>query len=234
MHFSPDQRLILALDLQTTTEAKKLAEKLNSLISIYKIGLSLIPIGGFDLVSDLKDAGKKIFLDLKLFDISNTIENTVKHINQLDVDFLTVHGDPAVVRAAVNGRKNDKTKILAITILTSLNRKDLDESLFKNGSLKSIVLERAQLALEAGADGVVASPHEAKLLRNLPIAKNKIIVTPGIRPEGISKNDQKRTLSPRSAIKNGADFIVIGRPIHRSLDPIKTVKSILNSIKEIS
>ena len=231
MHFSPDKRIILALDLENTKAAKNLAKKLDPFISTYKIGLSLIPIGGFKLVSDLKNAGKKVFLDLKLFDIGTTVENTVKNLNHLDVDFLTVHGDPAVIKAAINGRKNIETKILAITILTSLNRKDLNESLIKNGSLKSIVLERAQLAFEAGADGVVTSPHEAKLIRNLSVSKGKLIVTPGIRPEGVNKDDQKRILSPKEAILNGADFIVIGRPIYKSSDPRKIVQNIIKTLK---
>lgn len=224
MKANNNERLIVALDLPTTKLAEKLISELGHSISIYKIGLALIPVGGFKLIESLKLSGKKVFLDLKLFDIGTTIENTVKNLQFLDVDFLTVHGDPQVVRSASRARGNSNMKILAVTLLTSLDRKDLTDSLIINGTLSDLVVRRAQKAFSAGADGVIASPNEVKKIRALKEAEGKLIVTPGIRFLGAPKNDQKRTSDPLMAFKNGADFIVVGRPIYSSQNPLSEVK----------
>lgn len=226
MKASNDERLIVALDLPTTKLAKKLSLDLGDSISVYKVGLALVPIGGFELIESLKQAGKKVFLDLKLFDIGNTIENTVKNLQFLDVDFLTVHGDPQVVRAASKARGNSNMKILAVTLLTSLDRQDLTDSLIINGSISDLVATRAQNAFLAGADGVIASPNEVKKIRALKEAVGKLIVTPGIRFTGGPLDDQKRTSDPLAAFENGADFIVVGRPIYSSNNPLSEVKKI--------
>ena len=226
MKASNDERLIVALDLPTTKLAKKLSLDLGDSISIYKIGLALVPVGGFKLVESLKQAGKKVFLDLKLFDIGNTIENTVKNLRFLDVDFLTVHGDPQVVRSACQARGDSNMKILAVTLLTSLDRQDLTDSLIISGSISDLVARRAKNAFLAGADGVIASPNEVKKIRALKEAVGKLIVTPGIRFIGGPVDDQKRTSDPLVAFENGADFIVVGRPIYSSKNPLNEVKKI--------
>lgn len=225
-----DDRLIVALDVPNALEALALAEQLGDAVSFYKIGLGMLTSGGLACAMELKEKGKKIFLDMKLFDIGNTVEAATRGLVGFDIDFLTVHGDPHVVEAAVRGRGSSQTKILAVTILTSLNRDDLDASLIKVGKIEDLVLERARLALEAGADGVIASPLEASLIRALPQAAGKLIVTPGVRPKGSAQGDQKRIMTPAEALHNGADHIVVGRPINAAVDPVAAARSILAEI----
>lgn len=227
----PDDRLIVALDLPNALLALNLAECLGDSVSFYKIGLGLLTGGGLALADELKQAGKRIFIDLKLFDIGATIERAVDGLAQYELDFLTVHGDPHVVRAAVAGRGEHSTKILAVTILTSLDRTDLDSALIKPGNLADLVTERARLAFDAGADGVIASPNEATLIRALPEATGKLIVTPGIRPQGSDKGDQKRITTPAAAIRNGANHIVVGRPVWQAKDPKQAALAILKELK---
>ena len=231
MEMNNDDRLIVALDLPNTALAEKLVLDLGNSVSFYKVGLALIPIGGLRLVEGLKLAEKRVFLDLKLFDIGNTIENAVQNLKFLDVDFLTVHGDPQVVQSACKARGASNMKILAVTLLTSLDRNDLTNSLIIKGKISDLVVKRAQNALQAGADGVIASPNEAKKIRALKEAKGKLIVTPGIRFLDTKMNDQKRTSDPLTAFKNGSDFIVVGRPIYSSKDPLAEVKRIKLALK---
>jgi orotidine-5'-phosphate decarboxylase len=180
-----DDRLIVALDVPNVVQGLDLAARLGDSVSFYKIGLGMLTGGGFALANELKqEHGKRIFLDMKLFDIGATIEAAVRGIAQYDLDFLTVHGDPQVVRAACEGKRGKDLKILAVTVLTSLDRADLDANLIKPGDIHEITLERAAKALEAGADGVIASPQEAAMIRALPQAKGRLIVTPGVRPAG--------------------------------------------------
>ena len=180
---SADDRLILALDVPNIVQGLELAARLGDAVSFYKIGLGMLTGGGFALANELKaEHGKRIFMDLKLFDIGATIETAVRGLAQYDLDFLTVQGDPQVVRAAAEGKGGSDLKILAVTILTSLDRTDLDENLIRAGDISEITLERAARALEAGADGIIASPHEAKAIRALPQAKGKLIVTPRRAP----------------------------------------------------
>ena len=201
-----DDRLIVALDVPNALEGLQLAERLGDAIGFYKIGLGMLTGGGLALANELKDEhGKRIFLDMKLFDIGATVEKAVRGLAQFDLDFLTVHGDPHVVRAAKEGASGRDMKILAVTILTSLDRSDLDASLIKEGDLPDLVTERAVRAFEAGADGVIASPQEASMIRALSEAKGKLIVTPGVRPVGADLGDQKRVMTPAEAIANGAD-----------------------------
>ncbi len=213
-------RLIVALDLPDALSALKLVGDLGEDVSFYKIGLGMLTGGGLALANELKqEHGKRIFLDMKLFDIGATVENAVRGLAQFDLDFLTVHGDPHVVKAAKEGTAGKDMKILAVTILTSLDRSDLDECCIKAGDVQSLVQERATKALEAGADGVIASPQEAAMIRTLPQASGKLIVTPGVRPAGTDLGDQKRVATPKQAIIDGADHIVIGRPIWQAPDP---------------
>jgi len=184
------------------------------------------------LARELKDGhGKHVFLDMKLFDIGVTVEAAVRDLSRLEPDFLTVHGDPHVVRAARAGVGGGKTKILAVTVLTSLERGDLDGALVVSGDLAEIATERAARAFEAGADGVIASPREAASIRALPNAGNRLIVTPGVRPAGAVAGDQKRTATPAQAITAGADHMVIGRPITGAPDPRAAAKAVLAEIR---
>ncbi len=180
-----DDRLIVALDVPNIVQALDLTARIGDAVSFYKIGLGMLTGGGLALANELKqEHGKRIFLDMKLFDIGATIEAAVRGLAQYDLDFLTVHGDPQVVRAAVEGKAGTGLKILAVTVLTSLDRADLDANLIKPGDIHDITLERAARAFEAGADGVIASPQEAAMIRALPEATGRLIVTPGVRPAG--------------------------------------------------
>ncbi|MCA0907682.1 orotidine-5'-phosphate decarboxylase [Ruegeria marisrubri] len=229
-----DDRLIVALDVPNALEGLKLAETLGDAVSFYKIGLGMLTGGGLALANELKqEHGKRIFLDMKLFDIGNTVENAVRGLAQFDLDFLTVHGDPHVVRAAKEGAAGKDLKILAVTILTSLNRDDLDAGMMKAGDVQDMVVERAANAFEAGADGVIASPQEAALIRALPQAAGRLIVTPGVRPAGAALGDQKRVATPASAIQDGADHIVVGRPIYQAEDPKSAATAVLTELNSL-
>ena len=228
-----NDKLIVAMDVPNALAGLELAKTLGDSIGFYKIGLGMLTGGGLALANELKlEHGKRIFLDMKLFDIGATVEHAVRGIAQYDIDFLTVHGDPHVVRAAKEGASKSNMKILAVTILTSLDRDDLDANLMKAGDIRHLVIERAERAFEAGADGVIASPHEAGFIRALSSAKEKLIVTPGVRPTGTALGDQKRTATPAEAIANGADHIVVGRPIWQSNDPRQAAQSILQDIRD--
>ncbi|MBY6135406.1 orotidine-5'-phosphate decarboxylase [Nocardioides marinus] len=229
-----DDRLIVAMDVPNAVAGLQLADQLGDAVSFYKIGLGMLTGGGLGLANELKqERGKRIFLDMKLFDIGATVENAVRGLAQFDLDFLTVHGDPYVVRAAQEGAAGKDLKILAVTILTSLDRQDLDTALIKEGAVQDLVLERAGNALAAGADGVIASPQEAALIRAMPEAQGKLIVTPGVRPTGAALGDQKRVATPANAIADGADHIVVGRPIWQAQDPRGAAEAILTELRSI-
>lgn len=229
-----DDRLIVALDVPNVVQGLDLAARLGDAVSFYKIGLGMLTGGGFALANELKqEHGKRIFLDMKLFDIGATIEAAVRGIAQYDLDFLTVHGDPQVVRAACEGKRGKDLKILAVTVLTSLDRNDLDANLIKPGDIHEITLERAAKALEAGADGVIASPQEAAMIRALPQAAGRLIVTPGVRPAGAASGDQKRIATPAKAIADGANHIVVGRPIWQAADPAAAARAIVAELAGI-
>ena len=226
-----DDRLIVALDVPDALAGLALAKRLGDAVSFYKIGLGMLTGGGLGLANELKqEHGKRIFLDMKLFDIGATVESAVRGLSQFDLDFLTVHGDPNVVRAAKEGAAGKDLKKLAVTILTSLDRADLDANLIKPGEMQDLVTERASLALMSGADGVIASAQEAAAIRALPEAKGRLIVTPGVRPRGSDSGDQKRIATPDKAIKDGADHIVVGRPIWQSPDPRQATQAIVASL----
>ena len=227
-----DDRLIVALDVPNALQGLQLADTLGDSVSFYKIGLGMLTGGGLALANELKEErGKRIFLDMKLFDIGATVEAAVRGLAQFDLDFLTVHGDPHVVRAAREGAQGSTLKILAVTVLTSLDRDDLDAAQIKEGAIPDLVTERAGRAFEAGAHGVIASPQEARLIRALPEATERLIVTPGVRPAGADKGDQKRIATPASAIADGADHVVVGRPIHQAPDPRAAANAILSELR---
>ncbi len=223
-----DDRLIVALDVPNALDGLHLAEKLGDAVSFYKIGLGMLTGGGLALADELKkEHGKRIFLDMKLFDIGATVEAAVRGLAQFDLDFLTVHGDPYVVRAAKEGAAGSDLKILAVTILTSLERSDLNSAMIKDGAVPDLVVERAGRAFDAGADGVISSPNEAALIRALPESKGRLIVTPGVRPAGADLGDQKRVATPANAVKNGVDHIVVGRPVWKAADPRAAAEAIV-------
>lgn len=227
-----DDRLIVALDVPNLLDGMALVDRIGDAVSFYKIGLGMLTGGGLALANDLKtERGKRVFLDMKLFDIGATVEAAVRGLAQYEFDFLTVHGDPQVVRAAKEGASGKPTQILAVTILTSLDRADLDANLIRPGDIRQITLERAARAFEAGADGVIASPQEAAMIRALPQAKGKLIVAPGIRPAGAASGDQKRIATPAQAVADGVDHIVVGRPIWQAPDPAAAARAILAELQ---
>ncbi|WP_343116507.1 orotidine-5'-phosphate decarboxylase [Ostreiculturibacter nitratireducens] len=229
-----DARLIVALDVPDAHSGLELSQRLGDAVSFYKIGLGMLTGGGLALARELKDEhGKRVFLDMKLFDIGATVEAAVRGLCRFDLDLLTVHGDPHVVRAAKEGAAGSVTKILAVTILTSLDRADLDAALIRPGEVRDIVVERAARAFAAGADGVIASPEEAALIRALPEAEGRLIVTPGVRPSGSAANDQKRIATPAEAIRAGADHIVVGRPVWKAPDPAAAARAIVEELSGI-
>ncbi len=232
----PRDRLIVALDLPTVDEARSLVRTLGDEISFYKIGLELILSGtpgdsGLGLVSELVDNGKRVFLDAKLLDISNTVERSVARVAELGATFLTVHGhDRQTLRAAVTGRGDSQLKLLAVTVLTNLTGSDLSEQGIAM-SPADLVLHRAKLAKEAGFDGVIASGQEAAAVRTATKA-GFLIVTPGIRLPGSSAGDQQRIMTPQHAIAAGANHIVVGRPINAASDPRAAAVTFVKHIAE--
>jgi len=227
-----DDRLIVAMDVPNVIDGLELARTLGDTVNFYKIGLGMLTGGGLALANELKqEHGKRIFLDMKFFDIGATVEAAVRGVAQFDLDFLTVHGDPYVVRAAREGAAGSHMKILAVTVLTSLDRADLDAACIKSGDVADLVQERAGIALANGADGVIASPQEAAAIRALPEAAGKLIVTPGVRPAGADHGDQKRVMTPAEAIANGADHVVVGRPIWKAPDPVLAANAILTELR---
>ncbi|MCC1480498.1 orotidine-5'-phosphate decarboxylase [Roseibaca sp. Y0-43] len=223
-----DDRLIVALDVPNAVAGLEVAARLGDAVSFYKIGLGMLTGGGLALANELKqEHGKRIFLDMKFFDIPATVENAVRGIAAYDLDFLTVHGDPSVVAAARAGAAGTDLKILAVTVLTSSDRSDLDAAQIRPGAVPEIVLARASAAFDAGAHGVIASPQEAAAIRALPNAAGRLIVTPGVRPAGSASDDQKRIATPAQALADGADHIVVGRPIWRADDPRAAAQAVL-------
>jgi orotidine-5'-phosphate decarboxylase len=227
----PRDHLIVALDMPTVEEARRLVAVLGDTVSFYKVGLELLFVGGLDLARDLRRQGKRVFLDMKLLDIGNTVERAVSNAVELDVTFLTVHGhDLKTLRAAVSGRAGSKVKLLAVTVLTNLSADDLIEQ-GSSFSPADLVLRRAQLAYAAGFDGVIASGQEAARIR-AATGPNFLIVTPGIRLPGSTTDDQERVMTPENAIAAGANHIVVGRPITQADDPKAAAEKFISYVNE--
>lgn len=214
-----DPRLIVALDLPGRAEAEAMVETLGDSVSFYKIGLQLLATGGMDMARDLKRRGRQVFLDWKLHDIGATVEKaTAAIVGTGACDLLTVHAQPQVMKAAVKGRGGATgAKILGVTVLTSLNGQDLAEIGYGMG-VEQLVERRIRQAVDAGVDGVVASPHEAALARRIG-GPNFLVVTPGVRPAWAGADDQARAATPADALGNGASHLVVGRPITAAGDP---------------
>ena len=226
------ERLIFALDVDNEQKAKELVTKLDDTVSFYKLGLEFFMSGSYYLMLDwLLEKDKKIFVDLKFFDVPQTVASAVKQLKNKGATFTTVHGNDSILKAAV-AEKGDSLKILAVTVLTSLDRGDLDDLGFQC-DVKELVLSRAKRAFQLGCDGVISSGLEAKDLRS-NLAENFLIVTPGIRPlDNKVVDDQKRTVDVEEAFTNGADYIVIGRPIREAKDPYLAAKNIQERISKI-
>jgi orotidine-5'-phosphate decarboxylase len=221
------ERLIVALDLSSSEEARDMVAALEGVVSFFKIGLTLqLATGVENLIPSLIRDQKKVFLDYKYYDVPETLRKAVSRAAKLGVSFLTVHGSSAVMRSAVQGRGSSDMKLFTVTVLTSMDASDIAELGYTNHSVEQLVLFRARKALEAGCDGVIASGHEAKAIKEMS-GKNLLVVTPGIRPEGYPEDDQKRRSTPRTAILSGADYLVIGRPITDEVNPRESAKRIL-------
>ncbi|MFN3512516.1 MAG: orotidine-5'-phosphate decarboxylase [Phenylobacterium sp.] len=213
-----DPRLIVPLDFPTVADARRAVGALDDAVAFYKVGLELFATGeGMDLARELKAKGKQVFLDWKLHDIGTTVQRSAAVLADSGCDFLTVHAEPQVLEAAVRGRGRSNLKILGVTVLTSLTDADLLEMGFSE-TARSLVERRIHHAMAAGADGVIASPHEAALARSIG-GEGFLVVTPGVRPDWSARNDQARAATPAEALKAGASHIVCGRPITAANDP---------------
>lgn len=224
------ERLIVALDVATPQEARQLAERIGDAARFYKVGLELFMAGGyFELVDWLVGRGAKVFVDLKFFDVPQTVRRAVANLRGRGVSFATVHGNQAMMEAAV--REKAEMKILAVTALTSLDRGDLDDLGF-SCDVARLVLSRARRAMEAGCDGVISSGLEAQALK-AEFKDRLLVVTPGIRPVENRTDDQKRTVDVAQAFANGADYIVVGRPIRSAADPRAAAMAIQATIADL-
>jgi len=225
-----EERLIVALDVPTAREARALVEKLESAARFYKVGLELFSSDGyFELIRWLTARGNKVFADLKLFDIPETVRRATANLSRSGASFLTVHAHPSVLRAAA--AEKGAMKILGVTVLTSFDQSDLAE-LGTAKTLEELVTDRASATAEAGCDGVIASPHEARKLKDR-FGARLLVVTPGIRPAEARKADQKRTMDVAQAFAAGADYIVVGRPIRDAADPRAAAQAVQRTISSL-
>jgi orotidine-5'-phosphate decarboxylase len=223
------ERLIVALDVPSVTAAESLVSRLGESVWFYKIGYQLAFAGGLPFAADLIATGKQVFLDLKLHDIGNTVAKGVESVAQFGATFLTIHGFPQTMKAAVEGKKGSKLRILAVTVLTSYDDADLAAAGY-DMSVAELATARAAQARDIGVDGLVCSPKEAANLRSV-VGPNMSLVTPGIRPIGSVQGDQKRIMSPAHAIEVGADYLVVGRPIIDAHDPKDAAERIVSEIE---
>lgn len=225
---SPRDRLIVALDLPSVAEAEAMVARLGDSVSFYKIGMELTYAGGLPLAERLAADGKKVFIDLKLHDISNTVERAARQIARLGASFLTVHAYPQSMKAALAGVAGSELKLLAVTVMTSYDDADLAAAGYTFG-VKELVARRAVQAREAGMHGLILSPEEVETIRAL-VGPAMSLVTPGIRPAGAAVGDQKRIMTPALAIAGGADHLVVGRPVTEAADPVAVAEQIVADI----
>ena len=221
-------KLIVALDLPSVAQAREMVALLGDSVSFYKIGMELTYAGGLPLAQELAAAGKKVFLDLKLHDIPNTVARATAQVAEMGATFLTVHAYPQTMRAARSALGGSSLKILAVTVMTSYDDSDLAAAGYAYG-VKELVARRAVQAREAGVHGLILSPEEAPDMRAL-LGPDMLLVTPGVRPAGADIGDQKRVMTPARAIANGANHLVVGRPITQSPDPRAAALEILAQI----
>lgn len=214
---SPKDRLIVSLDLPAVEPAEAMIERLGDSVTFYKIGYQLVYAGGLPLAQKLRAAGKKVFIDVKLHDIGNTVKSGIESLSSLGATFVTVHAYPQTMQAAVEGRGNSGLKILAVTVLTSYDQADMEAAGYRH-TVADLVAIRARQAKAIGIDGLVCSPEEVAAVRAI-VGDQMSLVTPGIRPAGSAAGDQKRIMTPSRAIKLGADYLVVGRPIMQAAEP---------------
>lgn len=221
--------LIVALDFNNAAEARAIVDTLGSSVDFYKVGMELYAAEGMSFARELVDRGKNVFLDLKLYDIGETVKRTVSVVARSGVRFLTLHASKALLRAALDGRGDSGLKLLAVTVLTSFNEQDLADMGYQM-RVGALVTLLAGAAASCGVDGVICSPLEAARLRNI-IGRERIVVTPGVRSKSAVAGDQKRIATPADAIAAGADYLVIGRQVTRSSNPAAEVEKILGEIE---
>jgi orotidine-5'-phosphate decarboxylase len=224
------ERLIVALDVPSVAAAETMVARLGESVWFYKIGYQLAFAGGLPLAAGLIDAGKQVFLDLKLHDIGNTVAKGVESVAQLGATFLTVHAYPQTMKAAVDGKRGSRLRILAVTVLTSYDDADLAAAGYEM-NVKELAAARAAQARDTGVDGLVCSAEEAATLRAIA-GPGMVLVTPGIRPSGSAQGDQKRVMTPARAIEAGADYLVVGRPIVEARDPKAAADAIIAEIEQ--
>jgi orotidine-5'-phosphate decarboxylase len=227
---SARDRLIVALDVESVEAARVLVSALGESVGFYKVGMELAYGGGLDLARELKDAGKRVFLDLKLHDIGATVERATRQIARMGMDFLTIHAYPQTMAAARAGAGSGALKLLAVTVMTSYDDADLREAGYACG-VAELVARRAAQATAAGVDGLILSPLELPAIRPI-VGPGRLLVTPGVRPAGADKGDQKRVMTPAQAIAASADHLVVGRPITRAPDPRAAAEAIVEEIRE--
>ena len=228
----PRDRLIVALDVPDLASAEAMVSRLGDSVTFYKVGMELTYSGGLSFVRRLADAGKKVFLDLKLHDIPNTVEKATAQVADLGATFLTVHAFPQTMKAAVKGRGAGSLKILAVTVMTSYDDADLVEAGYALG-VRDLVERRARQAHAIGVDGLILSPEEVSAMRAL-LGPDITLITPGIRPSGSAAGDQKRIMTPANAIEAGADYLVIGRPVTQADDPKASAEAIIAEIRSVA
>ncbi|MEJ2376340.1 MAG: orotidine-5'-phosphate decarboxylase [Pseudolabrys sp.] len=230
MRLDARERLIVALDLPSVEAAEDMVARLGERVMFYKIGYQLAFAGGLPFAAGLIAAGKQVFLDLKLHDIGNTVEKGVASVARMGATFLTVHGYPQTMKAAVEGKRGSSLRILAVTVLTSYDDADLAAAGYDMG-VAELAAARAQQARDSGIDGLVCSAEEAPKLRDIA-GPGMVLVTPGIRPAGSASGDQKRVMTPARAIEAGADYLVVGRPIVAAADPKAAAEAIVAEIEQ--
>jgi orotidine-5'-phosphate decarboxylase len=227
-----EDRLIVALDLPNVDAARAIATQLDGIVTFFKLGLWLFFAPGFEaFLDDLLAADRKIFLDAKMFDIGETVRRGIERVAERGVSFVTVHGDGDIIRAAVEGRGGSQLKLLVVPALTSLDERGLRE-LGHSGSVAELIAERARFALDCGVDGIIASPQDdPNAIRHRLDAERLLVVTPGVRLAGAALDDHKRSGTPAQAIADGADYLVVGRPIVHSDDPAAMALRIIADMK---
>ncbi|HYP09308.1 MAG TPA: orotidine-5'-phosphate decarboxylase [Bryobacteraceae bacterium] len=221
--------IIIALDVETAEQARSLVAQLGPTVDFYKVGLELYVSAGTDFVSELIANGKQVFLDLKMYDIHETVKRAVAQVAKRGVRFLTVHASHQVMQAAAEGKGASNLQILGVTVLTSVDQSDLERDGISY-LLKELVELRVRNAMSAGVNGIVCSPHEVKRAREI-MGPDAVLVTPGVRSAGSAAGDQKRVMTPREAIDNGASYLVIGRQVTRAADPQAEVIRIQQELK---
>jgi orotidine-5'-phosphate decarboxylase len=227
---APHDSLIIALDFSSAQEADALVDSLGDSAGFYKVGMELFAVAGIGYVRSLTDRGKRVFLDMKYYDIGETVKRAVAAVAKSGATFLTIHGIGQVMRAAMEGKGDSSLKLLAVTVLTSLDEADLRE-MGHNCTVSELVAMRVNLARKIGIEGIVASPLEARAIRNLA-GPDALLVIPGVRSRGAAQGDQKRVATPAEAMNDGADYLVIGRQVTRAADPVAAVSAIRDELRK--